>query len=33
MALEDIHNKVILNRDDYFFYLVPDALEEILQKI
>lgn len=32
MALEDIHNKVILNRDDYFFYLVPDALEEILQK-
>ena len=23
MALEDIHNKVILNRDDYFFYLVP----------
>lgn len=31
-ALEDIHNKVILNRDDYFFYLVPDALEEILQK-
>ena len=32
IALEDIHNKVILNRDDYFFYLVPDALEEILQK-
>lgn len=32
MALEDIHNKVILNRDEYFFYLVPDALEEILQK-
>lgn len=32
MALEDIHNKVILNRDDYFFYLVPDALEEIMQK-
>lgn len=32
MALEDIHNRVILNRDDYFFYLVPDALEEILQK-
>jgi len=32
MALEDIHNRVILNREDYFFYLVPDALEEILQK-
>lgn len=32
MALEDIHKRVVLNRDDYFFYLVPDALEEILQK-
>ena len=32
IALEDMHNKVIMNREDYFFYLVPDALEEILQK-
>lgn len=32
MALEDLHNRVILDREDYFFYLVPDALEEILQK-
>ena len=32
VALEDIHNKVLLNRDDYFFYLMPDALEEIMQK-
>lgn len=32
MALEDIHNRVLLNRDNYFFYLVPDALEEILQR-
>lgn len=32
MALEDIHNRVILTGEDYFFYVVPDALEEILQK-
>ena len=32
IVLEEIHNTLILNRDDYFFYLVPDALEEILQK-
>lgn len=31
-ALNEIHNRVILDRDDYFFYLVPDSLEEILQK-
>lgn len=30
--LNEIHNRVILDRDDYFFYLVPDSLEEILQK-
>ena len=31
-ALSDISKKVIQSNDDYFFYLVPDALEEILQK-
>lgn len=31
-ALNEIHNRIILDRDDYFFYLVPDSLEEILQK-
>lgn len=32
VALNEIHNRIILDRDDYFFYLVPDSLEEILQK-
>lgn len=32
MALSDIRRKTIQSNDDYFFYLVPDALEEILQK-
>lgn len=31
-AISDICKKVIQSNDDYFFYLVPDALEEILQK-
>ena len=31
-ALSDISKKIIQSNDDYFFYLVPDALEEILQK-
>ncbi len=30
--LDEIHDKVTLSQDDYFFYLVPDALEEIRQK-
>lgn len=32
VALSDIGKKIIQSNDDYFFYLVPDALEEILQK-
>lgn len=32
MALEDIRGRSALGRGDYFFYLVPDALEELLQK-
>lgn len=31
-VLDEIYDKVTLNQDDYFFYLVPDALEEIRQK-
>ena len=31
-VLDEIHDKVTLSQDDYFFYLVPDALEEIRQK-
>lgn len=31
-ALDELHDKVTLGQDDYFFYLVPDALEEIRQK-
>lgn len=31
-VLDEIHDKVTLKQDDYFFYLVPDALEEIRQK-
>lgn len=32
VVLNEIHNRIILDQDDYFFYLVPDSLEEILQK-
>ncbi|MBO5352973.1 MAG: DUF2357 domain-containing protein [Lachnospiraceae bacterium] len=32
VVLDEIHDKVTLGQDDYFFYLVPDALEEIRQK-
>lgn len=31
-ALSDIRKRIIQSNDDYFFYLVPDVLEEILQK-
>lgn len=31
-VLDEIHDKATLSQDDYFFYLVPDALEEIRQK-
>lgn len=31
-VLDEIHEKVSLGQDDYFFYLVPDALEELRQK-
>ncbi len=31
-ALSDISKRIIQSNDDYFFYLVPDALEEIFQK-
>lgn len=31
-VLDEIHDKVTLGQDDYFFYLVPDALEEIRQR-
>lgn len=31
-VLDEIHDKVTLSQDDYFFYLVPDALEEIRQR-
>lgn len=31
-VLDELHDKVTLGQDDYFFYLVPDALEEIRQK-
>lgn len=31
-VLDEIHAKVLLKQDDYFFYLVPDALEELRQK-
>ena len=31
-AISDIRRKIVQSNDDYFFYLVPDALEEILQK-
>ncbi len=31
-VLDEIHDKVTLNQNDYFFYLVPDALEEIRQR-
>ena len=31
-VLDEIHDKVTLSQEDYFFYLVPDALEEIRQK-
>lgn len=32
VVLDEIHEKVSLGQDDYFFYLVPDALEELRQK-
>ena len=32
VVLDEIHDKVTLSQDDYFFYLVPDALDEIRQK-
>ena len=32
VVLDEIHEKLSLGQDDYFFYLVPDALEEIRQK-
>lgn len=32
VVLDEIHDKVTLSPDDYFFYLVPDALEEIRQR-
>jgi hypothetical protein len=32
VVLDEIHEKVSLRQDDYFFYLVPDALEELRQK-
>ncbi len=31
-VLDEIRDKVTLRQDDYFFYLVPDALEEIRQR-
>lgn len=31
-VLDEIHDKVTLSQEDYFFYLVPDALEEIRQR-
>lgn len=31
-VLDELHGKVTLSQDDYFFYLVPDALEEIRQR-
>lgn len=31
-VLDELHDKVTLSQEDYFFYLVPDALEEIRQK-
>ena len=31
-ALDEIYGKLTLNQDDYFFYLVPDALEELRQR-
>lgn len=32
VVIDEIRNKVSLSQDDYFFYLIPDALEEIRQK-
>lgn len=32
VVLDEIHDKITLSQDDYFFYLVPDALEEIRQR-
>ena len=32
VVLDEIHEKVSLGQNDYFFYLVPDALEELRQK-
>lgn len=31
-VLDKIHDKVTLSPDDYFFYLIPDVLEEIRQR-
>lgn len=31
-VLDEIHENITLGQDDYFFYLVPDALEELRQK-
>lgn len=31
-VLDEVHDKITLSQNDYFFYLVPDALEEIRQK-